>query len=152
MKEFDTERQRVLAHYLRLAEKSANELGQPLGDVIKADFVNHLLPDLNKLEKAKIYSVETPYGNLTLDPKSRIATSPFLEEGATVDAASLRANGLFTKKTMKLKLLATGKLTKKLTVHVDSASEKAIAAVEKAGGKVIVSKLAPKKEKEVAKK
>ncbi|MEK9167066.1 MAG: 50S ribosomal protein L15 [Patescibacteria group bacterium] len=76
----------------------------------------------------------------------------FFEDGATVDAASLRANGLFTKKTMKLKLLATGKLTKKLTIHVDSASEKAIAAVEKAGGKVIVNKLAPKKEKEEAKK
>src|SRR3989338_8906109 len=80
MKEFEYARRKAFAEYFRLAEKSAKESEQPLGDIIKRDFQNHLLPSLKELDEPKIYSLETPYGKLTLDPKSRTATSPFLEE------------------------------------------------------------------------
>ena len=85
MKEFEYARRKAFAEYFRLAEKSAKESEQPLGDIIKRDFQNHLLPSLKELDEPKIYSLETPYGKLTLDPKSRTATSPFLKEGTTVE-------------------------------------------------------------------
>lgn len=62
------------------------------------------------------------------------------DEGATVDAKSLKEKGLLKKVTLKLKLLATGEISKKLKIIVDAASEKAIKTVEKAGGEVILLK------------
>ena len=56
-------------------------------------------------------------------------------DGDKVDAAALVEKGI-TKKPVKIKLLATGELKKKLEFTVDKASEKAIQKVEKAGGKV----------------
>jgi len=59
-------------------------------------------------------------------------------EGA-VDAASLYKAGLVTK-TARVKVLAKGELKKALTVKAHAFSEKAKAAIEKAGGKVEVIK------------
>ncbi len=60
------------------------------------------------------------------------------EEGASVDAKSLKKMGLLKKESLKLKLLATGTIAKKLNITVHAASEKAIEMVEKAGGKVTI--------------
>ncbi|NNM55041.1 MAG: 50S ribosomal protein L15 [Spirochaetales bacterium] len=56
--------------------------------------------------------------------------------GETVDYNTLVAKGLVKKSETLVKLLATGSLTKKLTVSVDKVSEAAKSAVEKAGGTV----------------
>jgi large subunit ribosomal protein L15 len=56
------------------------------------------------------------------------------ESGDTVDAQSLILKGL-VKKVMPVKVLATGDLTKKLTVKVDKMSQAAREKIEKAGGK-----------------
>jgi large subunit ribosomal protein L15 len=56
--------------------------------------------------------------------------------GSTVDASTLAAGGHIKKAGERVKLLATGALTKKLTVKVHGASATAKAAVEKAGGTV----------------
>lgn len=56
-----------------------------------------------------------------------------------VDAASLYKAGLITKSD-KFKILAKGELTKALTVKAHAFSEKAKAAIEKAGGKTEVIK------------
>ncbi len=57
--------------------------------------------------------------------------------GETVNQETLRQKGLIKGRECELiKLLGSGTLTKKLTVHVDAASESAQQAVQKAGGTV----------------
>lgn len=58
-------------------------------------------------------------------------------DGDKVTKADLVEKGTFHKNA-KIKLLANGELTKKLTIEVDKASKKAIELVEKAGGTVNV--------------
>ncbi len=57
----------------------------------------------------------------------------------TVDMAALQAAGMFTRQRDGIKLLAKGDLKSKITIEVAKASSAAIAAVEKVGGKVIIS-------------
>lgn len=60
------------------------------------------------------------------------------EAGATVDTATLWAQGLLHRKNEPVKLLGNGKLTKKFVVKVDAASASAKSKVESAGGSVEV--------------
>ena len=53
-----------------------------------------------------------------------------------IDLASLMSAGIVTKALDGVRLLARGAITSKVTVSVNSASKAAVAAVEKAGGKV----------------
>ncbi len=64
-----------------------------------------------------------------------------LKAGSTADPAALAAAGLVKKADTRIKLLARGELTKKLTVKVHGASAAAKAAVEKAGGTLELLKL-----------
>ncbi|MDX9859397.1 MAG: 50S ribosomal protein L15 [Rhodospirillales bacterium] len=64
-----------------------------------------------------------------------------LDAKATVNADALRAAGMIKKRNAAIRLLAKGELTAKLTVEADGASKAAVAAVEKAGGKLVI--LAP---------
>ena len=59
-------------------------------------------------------------------------------EENTFDRDVLEAYRLVRRKNRPVKLLATGELSRAVTVHVDAASEAAIKAVEAAGGKVIL--------------
>ncbi len=70
-----------------------------------------------------------------------------LEAGSVVDTAALVAAGLVKKADLRVKLLATGKVTKKFTVKVNGASAAAKAAIEAAGGTVEIVELpkSPKK-------
>lgn len=56
------------------------------------------------------------------------------EDGAAVDAAALFEAGLVRNAVDPIKLLATGVLSKKISISVASASASAVAAVEAAGG------------------
>ncbi len=60
------------------------------------------------------------------------------EDGATVDAASLREVGLIKKELDGIKILGKGELTKALTVKAAAVSESAKAKIEAAGGKAEV--------------
>ena len=62
------------------------------------------------------------------------------KDGATVDAQALAAAGLVKKSDDRIKLLAKGTLTKKLTVQVTAVSAAAQKAVEAAGGTVEIVK------------
>ncbi|MGP1576606.1 MAG: 50S ribosomal protein L15 [Treponema sp.] len=55
-------------------------------------------------------------------------------DGETVDRESLIQKGLLKKRRALVKILATGDLTKKLTVVVDKVSAQAQQKIEKAGG------------------
>jgi large subunit ribosomal protein L15 len=57
-------------------------------------------------------------------------------EGATVDAAALRARGLIRGRGAPVKLLAGGDAPQKLVVRVDRVSAAARAKIEAAGGRV----------------
>lgn len=62
-----------------------------------------------------------------------------LDAAKTVDLAALQAAGLVDKPFDGVKLLAKGTLSAKITIEVTGASKAAIEAVEKAGGKVVVT-------------
>jgi large subunit ribosomal protein L15 len=64
-----------------------------------------------------------------------------LKAGSTADPAALVAAGLVKKADGRVKLLARGELTKKLTVKLHGASATAKTAVEKAGGTLEIIKL-----------
>ena len=62
-----------------------------------------------------------------------------LKAEATIDAAVLVAAGVLRRKGDGVRLLAKGELKAALTIEVAGASKAAVAAVEKAGGKVILA-------------
>lgn len=62
-----------------------------------------------------------------------------IDAGKTVDAAALIAAGLIKNAGDGIRLLAKGEITAGVTIEVAGASRAAVAAVEKAGGKVIVT-------------
>ena len=55
---------------------------------------------------------------------------------AAIDVAALMNAGVISKELDGVRLLARGAITSKVTISVNSASKAAVAAVEKAGGKV----------------
>ena len=59
-------------------------------------------------------------------------------EGNTFDRTVLEIAGLVRRKNRPVKLLASGEITRAVTVHVDAASASAIKAIEAAGGSVIL--------------
>ncbi|MEX2628918.1 MAG: 50S ribosomal protein L15 [Tistlia sp.] len=71
-----------------------------------------------------------------------------LDAGKPVDAAALRAAGLFKSSRDGVRLLAQGELKAKLEITVSGASKAAVAAVEKAGGSVtLIQRPAGKQDK-----
>lgn len=54
--------------------------------------------------------------------------------GATVDNKTLADKGLVSSPYVRVKLLARGEVTKKVTVNLQAASKTAIEAIQKAGG------------------
>jgi large subunit ribosomal protein L15 len=76
---------------------------------------------------------------LNLDRLQQAVDAGRLDAAKTVDYEALRAAGLVTDRRDGIKLLARGELSVALTLEVDGASGAAIAAVEKSGGKVVVS-------------
>ncbi len=62
-----------------------------------------------------------------------------LDAGKPIDEDALMAAGLVRRKRDGVRLLAQGELTRKVSISVTGASVAAIAAVEKAGGSVVVS-------------
>lgn len=66
-----------------------------------------------------------------------------LDASKTIDAAALVAAGVTTRTKDGIALLAEGEIKAKVTVSVAKASKAAVAAVEKAGGKVILPEKLP---------
>ena len=56
------------------------------------------------------------------------------EDGARIDEAVLRSAGLATGRASGIKILGTGELKKKLTIHADAFSASAKAKIEGLGG------------------
>ncbi|MBV8888268.1 MAG: 50S ribosomal protein L15 [Alphaproteobacteria bacterium] len=73
-----------------------------------------------------------------------------LKAEGTVDGAALVASGVLRRIGDGIRLLAKGELTAAITIEVAGASQAAIAAVEKAGGKVVLRRKRAKAEAEAA--
>ena len=79
------------------------------------------------------------YAPVNLDVLEKAVASGKRDAGQTITEASLKAAGLIgTGKIDGIRLLARGEVTRALTVSVSGASAAAVAAIEKAGGRVEV--------------
>jgi len=78
------------------------------------------------------------YVPLNLDRLQAAVDAGRLDPARPVDLQAMRAAGLVSKRRDGIRLLARGELSAPLTIEVDSASQAAIAAVEKAGGKLVL--------------
>jgi large subunit ribosomal protein L15 len=84
------------------------------------------------------------FAELTITRLQQAIAGGKLDLSKTVDIEMLKAAGVVHKPMAGLRLIGTGELSAKVTIEVAGATPGAIAAVEKAGGKVAV--LAPKVE------
>jgi large subunit ribosomal protein L15 len=82
----------------------------------------------------------TTFAPVNLDRLQAAVDAGRIDPGKTVDLAALRAAGLVNKQLDGVRLLARGELSAALTIEIHSASKAAIAAVEKAGGKLILDR------------
>jgi len=73
-----------------------------------------------------------------------------IDPSKTVDVAAMREAGLIKTPRDGVRLLAKGELNAKVTVEVAGASKAAVAAVEKAGGSVVIAVQAKAKPAEEA--
>src|SRR5918996_2610761 len=80
----------------------------------------------------------TEFAPVNLDRLQAAVDAGKIDPKKTVDLAVLRAAGLVNKQLDGVRLLARGELSAALTLEIHSASKAAIAAVEKAGGKLIL--------------
>jgi large subunit ribosomal protein L15 len=80
----------------------------------------------------------TEFAPVNLDRLQAAVDAGRIDPKKTVDLAALRAAGLINKRLDGVRLLARGELSAALTIEVHSASKAAIAAIEKAGGKLIL--------------
>jgi large subunit ribosomal protein L15 len=78
------------------------------------------------------------YVPVNLDRLQAAVDAGRLDPAQPVDLQALRAAGLVSKRRDGIRLLARGELSVALTIEVDSASRSATAAVEKAGGKLVL--------------
>lgn len=79
------------------------------------------------------------YQPVNLDRLQAALDEGKLDASKPVGLAELKAAGLVSGKRMGVRLLARGALKAKITIKVSGASKAAIAAVEKTGGKVVVT-------------
>jgi large subunit ribosomal protein L15 len=80
----------------------------------------------------------TTFAPVNLDRLQAAVDAGRIDPKKTVDLAMLRAAGLVNKTLDGVRLLGRGELSAALTIEIHSASKAAIAAVEKAGGKLIL--------------
>jgi large subunit ribosomal protein L15 len=81
------------------------------------------------------------YAPVNLDRLQAAVDAGRIDPGRPVDLLTLRAAGLISKRLDGVRLLARGELTTALTIEVDSASKAAVAAVAKAGGKLVLAQV-----------
>jgi large subunit ribosomal protein L15 len=66
-----------------------------------------------------------------------------LDKNKPVDVAALVAAGVISKPRDGVRVLANGTLKDKIEIHVVGASKAAVAAIEKAGGKIVIATALP---------
>jgi large subunit ribosomal protein L15 len=100
------------------------------GGSIRLGFEGGQMPLIRRIPKRGFNNAvfKTNYAIVNLGALNQFA------DGANVDEAALLEAGLIRKPYHGVKILASGELTKKISVVANKASESAKAAIEKAGG------------------
>ncbi len=106
------------------------------GGGVRPGFEGGQTPLLRRMPKLKGF--RNP-NKVTYFPVNLGQLEKLFNDGDTVDTKALVEKGVM-KKAAPIKVLATGDLKKKLTVTADLASEAAIKKIEKAGGKITLTK------------
>ena len=103
------------------------------GGKVRVGFEGGQMPLVRRLPKRG-------FNNIFAKPLTAINVGSLnaFEDGAVVDAAALIEKGILHECKYGLKVLANGKLTKKVTVKAAAFSESAKAKIEEAGGKAEV--------------
>ena len=103
------------------------------GGSVRAGFEGGQMPLARRIPKRG-------FNNIFAKPLTAINVGSLnaFEDGAVVDAAALIEKGILHECKYGLKVLANGKLTKKVTVKAAAFSESAKAKIEEAGGKAEV--------------
>jgi len=97
------------------------------------------MPLERRLPKRGFHNVfRKNYAEINLGRIQAAIEAKRIDASQTMTAETLRAAGIIGKPRDGLRLLAKGEIKTKITVEAAGASEAAIAAVEKAGGKVIL--------------
>lgn len=85
------------------------------------------------------YVFRKAYREVGLDRLQAAIDAKKIDPSKTIDIAALRAAGLIKTPRDGVRLLANGDISTKITIEVAGATKAAVAAVEKAGGSVIVT-------------
>lgn len=104
------------------------------GGSIRLGFEGGQMPLIRRVPKRGFNNAEfkTQWAIVNLESLNRF------EDGATVDEKMLLDAGVIRRPFELVKILASGDLTKKLTIVADHASAAAKAAIEKAGGTLTI--------------
>lgn len=111
------------------------------GSSIRPGFEGGQMPLIRRIPKRGFNNIRFA----TIYSVVNLSDLAIFDEGARVDETALRAMGLVRGSNDGVKILATGDLTKKLTVVADKFSAAAKQKIEAAGG---VCEVAPAKQKE----
>ena len=108
------------------------------GGSIRLGFEGGQMPIYRRLPKRGFNNKDfkTFYGVVNLDSLEKNFAS-----GDTITEASLRKAGLVKGRFDGVKILGRGEITKALTIDVDEVSDTAREKIEKAGGKVVITKV-----------
>ena len=79
------------------------------------------------------------YREINLGSLQKAIDAKKIDASKTIDISALRASGLIKTPKDGVRLLAKGEINTKITIEVAGASKAAVAAVEQAGGSVIVA-------------
>ena len=109
-----------------------------------AGFEGGQMPLYRRLPKRGFHNLfRKTYAEVNLGRLQKAIDAGKLDAKKPVDETALRTAGLVNKSYDGVRLLAKGEITAKLTIEVAGASKTAVAAVEKAGGVVILPPAAP---------
>jgi len=97
------------------------------------------MPLYRRLPKRGFNNVSArEFAEINLDRLQKAIDAGKLNAGATIDSAALIKAGIISRAKDGVRLLGRGAITAKVTIEVAGVSASARAAVEKAGGSVIV--------------
>jgi large subunit ribosomal protein L15 len=109
-----------------------------------AGFEGGQMPLYRRLPKRGFHNpFRKRYAEVNLGRLQKAIDAGKIDAKKPVDETALRTAGLVNKSYDGVRLLAKGEIKAKLTIEVAGASKTAVAAVEKAGGAVILPRAAP---------
>ena len=112
--------------------------------VALAGFEGGQMPLYRRLPKRGFHNLfRKKYAEVNLGRLQKAIDAGKIDAKKPIDETALRTAGLVNKSPDGVRLLAKGEIKAKLTIEVAGASKTAIAAVEKAGGAVILPEPAP---------